>query len=87
MGLSSWSDFMNPKSKLDAESFVRSNLFRLSQLFNMEEDLTTEEKEEILIKYLTKFPDQIKSLNLQFPEKSGSWVPKTNNIGGIVKYR
>jgi len=86
MEISNWSTF-NQKSKLDAESFVKNNLFRLIQLFNIEDDFSIEEKEEILIKYLTKFPDQIKSLNLSFPNRSGSWIPKTNNIGGVVKYR
>ncbi len=65
MEVSDWSSF-NPKSKLDAESFVKNNLFRLIQLFNIEDDYSTEEKEEILIKYLTRFPDQIRSLNLLF---------------------
>ncbi len=86
MEVSDWSSF-NPKSKLDAESFVKNNLFRLIQLFNIEDDYSTEEKEEILIKYLTRFPDQIRSLNLLFLDRSGSIFPKTNNIGGVVKYR
>ena len=69
MNISQWSDFLNPKSKLDAETFVHNNLYRLIQLFNVDDELSIEEKEESLIKYLTKYPDQIKSLNLIFPNR------------------
>ncbi len=87
MGISDWNNFdYNIKSKIDAESFVKNNLFRLIQLFNIEDDISIEEKEEILIEYLTKYPDQIKSLNLVFPNKYGQMsIPKTNNIGGVYK--
>jgi hypothetical protein len=85
MGISNFSNF-SPKSKLDAESFVKSNLTRLAQLFNIEDDTTMEEKEKILIDYLSKYPDQIKSLSLQFPNKEGSVAPIVQSIGGTMKY-
>lgn len=85
MEISNWSEF-NPKNKLDAESFVKSNLTRLSQLFNIEDDISMEEKEQILIEYLTRFPDQIRSLSLRFPDKSGSVAPIVQNIGGTMRY-
>lgn len=77
----------NQKNKMNAKEFVQSNLFRLIQFFNIDENLTTEEKEQILIDYFTKYPDQITSINVTTVGKPNVSVPRLNNIGGVVKYR
>ena len=85
--IENWSNF-NIKNKLTAEDFVKNNLKRLIQLFNIEDDLTIEEKESILIEYLTKYPDQIKNLSFRFPQQDRqSIIPVIQNIGGTIKYR
>jgi hypothetical protein len=78
----------NQKNKLNAKEFVQENLFRLIQFFNIEENLTTEEKEQILIDYFTKYPDQITSINISTVGRPNPMsVPRLNNIGGVIKYR
>lgn len=78
----------NMKNKLDAESYVNANISRLTQMFNIEDDFTPEEKEKMLIEYFTRFPDQIKSISLKtFGAGTGNYIPTTNNIGGVIKYR
>ena len=78
----------NPKNNLNSSSFVKDNLYRLSQLFDVDEDLTWDEKEKILINYITKHPESIKSFNLIFPQRGISIsAPKVTNIGGLVKYQ
>ncbi len=81
-------DIYNQKNILDARSYVSRNLYKLIQLFDIEEEFTIEEKEEILIDYITRFPDVVKRLQISFPERDGStMVPKVQNIGGVYKYK
>ena len=77
----------NQKNKLNAKEFVQENLFRLIQFFNIDENLSTEEKEQILIDYFTKYPDQITSINVTTVGRPNVSVSRLNNIGGVVKYR
>jgi len=77
----------NQKNILSAKEYVNDNLYRLISTFHMEdEDFTTEEKEQILIDYFTKFPDQISSISVQTVGRPNQMsVPKLNNIGGAFK--
>ena len=82
-----WSLY-NQKNLLKAKEFVNDNLFRLVQLFNIEDDVETEEKKQILIDYFTRYPDQIKSINVYTVGNPNQLsVPRLNNIGGTFKYR
>lgn len=78
----------NPKNKLDSMSFVRNNFYRLSQLFDVDDDLSLEDKEKILVDYLNRYPESIKSISLSFPQK-GLYLssPVVTNIGQIIKYK
>lgn len=79
----------NAKTKLGAEAYVGANLYRLIQVFNMEDedDQTVEEKEKYLIEYFTRFPDQIRSVSLSTFGMPVNVTPITNNIGGIYRER
>lgn len=75
----------NLKYKLGAESYVDNNLRRLMQIFNMDEN---EDNRNELIEYFTRFPDQISKLNIEIVGRNqNSHVLRTNNIGGVVKYK
>jgi hypothetical protein len=72
----------------DIREWVQSNFWRLNQMMDIDDDLDLEEKEDILIKYFSKYPDQIKMLNIEFPQYDiDSYVPKIQNIGSYIKYR
>lgn len=78
----------NMKTKLDAKAYVEANIERLIQMYDMNDDSTIEEKQETLIKYFTRFPDQIRKISLQtFGTGPNNYVLRTNNIGGVVKYK
>jgi len=82
-----WSKY-NQDNVLKAKEYVQDNLFRLITFFNDEDGYTTEEKEQLLIDYFTKYPDQIKKINVQTVGKPNQLsIPRLNNIGGVVKYR
>lgn len=82
-----WNNW-NPKVDFEVRGWVKNNLWRLIQLINIDSDLSIEEKEEILVNYFTKYPDQIPKLNLQFPQGDrSSMTPRVQNIGGVIKYR
>lgn len=82
-----WSEW-NPKVDFEVKGWVKNNLWRLIQLMEPDEDLSDDEKEDVLVDYFTRYPDQIPKLNLQFPQGDKmSMVPKVQNIGGVVKYR
>jgi len=85
--IKSWSDW-NPKIDFEVRGWVKNNLWRLIQLISVDSDLTIEEKEELLVDYFSRYPDQIPKLNLQFPQGDGeSMIPRVQNIGGTIKYR
>lgn len=82
-----WSLY-NQKNLLKAKEFVNDNLFRLVQFFNIQDDVETEEKKQILIDYFTRYPDQIKSINFYTVGSPNQLsIPRLNNIGGTFKYR
>lgn len=85
--LKDWRLF-NQKNLLNAKSYVKDNFLRLIQLFDLSDDYTIEEKEDILIEYFTKYPEQIKSISVTTVGNPNQLaVPILNNIGGVVKYR
>lgn len=80
-----WSEY---PIRNEISSWVQSNFWRLDQMIDIDDDLTNEEKEDILIRYFSKYPDQIKTLNLEFPQLDiDIYIPKVQNIGGYIKYR
>ncbi len=82
-----WSLY-NQKNKLNAKDYVSSNLFRLVSLFKFDDECSDEEKEQLLVDYFTKYPDQIKSLSYYTVGKPNQMsVPRLMNIGGVIKYR
>lgn len=82
-----WSLY-NQKNKLKAKDYVSSNLFRLISLFKFDDECSDEEKEQLLVDYFTKYPDQIKSLSYYTVGNPNQMsVPRLMNIGGIIKYR
>lgn len=84
--LKDWRLF-NQKNLLSAKNYVKDNFLRLSQLFDLD-DYTDDEKENILIEYFTKYPDQIRSISVTTVGNPNQLsIPRLNNIGGVVKYR
>jgi len=78
----------NQKNKLSAKDYVEGNLYRLLQFFEFSDDTTIEEKEQILIDYFTKFPDQIQYMSyVTVGRPNSASIPRLNNIGGVIKYR
>lgn len=86
--LKGFSEF-NLKHKLTAESYVENNLRQLIQIMNIEgEDYDSiDEIKSDLIKYFTKFPDQITGYQLKTTGYPKHMKLSTNNIGGVIKYR
>jgi hypothetical protein len=81
-------DLYNQKNRLSAKDYVTDNLYRLIKFFNIEDDYTIEEQEQILIDYFTKYPDQIQSLSIHTIGRPHQLsVPSLNNIGGVIKYK
>ena len=79
-------DLYNQKNRLSAKDYVSDNLYRLIKFFNIEDDYTIEEQEQILIDYFTKYPDQIQSLTIHTIGRPHQLsVPSLNNIGGVFK--
>jgi len=82
-----WSLY-NQKNKLNAKDYVSSNLLRLVSLFEFDDECSDEEKEQLLVDYFTKYPDQIKSLSVYTVGKPNQIsIPRLMNIGGVIKYR
>jgi hypothetical protein len=56
---------------------------------NIDEDDydSIEDVKEVLIEYFTRFPDQISSVSLNTFGVAKNYVPRLNNIGGVIKYR
>jgi hypothetical protein len=54
---------------------------------NLDNKMDEDELKEILIKYFSRFPDQISSISLQLFGHSRNYTPTLNNIGGVIKYR
>ena len=78
----------NKKNKLSAKDYVEGNLYRLLQFFEFDDDSSIEEKEQILIDYFTRFPDQIQYMTyVTVGKPNPASAPKLNNIGGVIKYR
>ena len=79
-------DLYNQKNRLSAKDYVTDNLYRLIKFFNIEDDYTIEEQEQILIDYFTKYPDQIQSLSIHTIGRPHQLsIPSLNNIGGVFK--
>ena len=79
-------DLYNQKNRLSAKDYVTDNLYRLIKFFNIEDDYTIEEQEQILIDYFTKYPDQIQSLTIHTIGRPHQLsIPSLNNIGGVFK--
>ena len=78
----------NPKTKLDAKTYVDINFNRLVQLMNIEiEDYEDEDEiKNVLVEYFTRFPDRISSVNLQTFGVPKNYLLRLNNIGGTIKY-
>jgi hypothetical protein len=77
----------NQKNLLNAKEYVKSNFLRLVKLFKLE-NYTYEDKENILIEYFTKYPEQIKNISVTTVGNPNQLaIPTLNNIGGTVKYR
>ena len=78
----------NQKNKLSAKDYVEGNLYRLLQFFEFDDDSSVEEKEQTLIDYFTRFPDQIQYMSyFTVGKPNPASVPRLNNIGGVIKYR
>lgn len=78
----------NQKHKLSAKDYVEGNLYRLLQFFEFDDGCSIEEKEQILVDYFTKFPDQIQYMTyVTVGKPNQSSIPRLNNIGGVIKYR
>jgi len=84
--LQDYGDF-NPRTKLDAIEYVNNNYYALKQIMNLDNKMDEDELKEILIKYFSRFPDQISSISLQLFGHSINYTPTLNNIGGVIKYR
>jgi len=79
-------DLYNQKNRLSAKDYVTDNLYRFIKFFNIEDDYTIEEQEQILIDYFTKYPDQIQSLTIHTIGRPHQLsIPSLNNIGGEFK--
>jgi len=79
-------DLYNQKHRLSAKDYVTDNLYRLIKFFNIEDDYTIEEQEQILIDYFTKYPDQIQFLSIHTIGRPHQLaIPRLNNIGGVFK--
>lgn len=77
----------NPKTKLDAKTYVENNYYALKQILNIDEDDSIEDAKEVLIEYFTRFPDQISRISLNTFGVAKNYTPVLNNIGGVIKYR
>lgn len=86
--LQGFSEF-NPKHKLTAQSYVKNNIRQLMQFMNIEEEdyESIDEIESDLIKYFTKYPDQMTNYQLKTTGYPRNMNLSTNNIGGVIKYR
>lgn len=86
--LQGFSEF-NPKHKLTAQSYVKNNIRQLMQFMNIEEEdyESIDEIESDLIKYFTKYPDQMVNYQLKTTGYPRNMNLSTNNIGGVIKYR
>lgn len=84
MGLDNFNTFNN-KNYLIAKDYVEGNFLRLVQHFKIE-DLDEEQQKEELIKYFTRFPDQISRFNIQTVGGNRTqYAPKIMNIGGYMR--
>lgn len=78
----------NQKNRLSARDYVVGNLYRLLQYFEFDDETSIEEKEQILVDYFTRYPDQINYMTyVTVGRPNQSSIPRLNNIGGVVKYR
>lgn len=78
----------NQKNGLAARDYVEGNLYRLLQYFELDDETSIEEKEQILIDYFTKYPDQIQYMSyVTVGKPNPASIPRLNNVGGVVKYR
>ena len=78
----------NQKNGLAARDYVEGNLYRLLQYFELDDETSIEEKEQILVDYFTRYPDQINYMTyVTVGRPNQSSIPRLNNIGGVVKYR
>lgn len=78
----------NQKNKLSAKDYVEGNLYRLLQYFDFDDGSSIEEKEQMLIDYFTRYPDQIHYMTyVTVGKPNPASVPRLNNIGGVIKYR
>ena len=78
----------NLKNKADAKSFVSSCLYKLIGIFNIDDEYTIDEAEDLLVDYFTKYPDQIPQITVKYlGGEFRNYVLKTNNIGGIYSKR
>jgi hypothetical protein len=82
-------DNFNPKFRLDALTYVKNNLRRLIQLMgiNIDDYQSLDEIESLLIDHFTRFPDEITKVNLKTFGVARNYIPRLNNIGGVVKYK
>ena len=82
-----WSLY-NQKNRLKAKEFVHDNLSRLIKFFNFDGESSEVDREQLLIDYFTKYPDQIKSINFYTVGNTNQLsIPRLNNIGGVIKYK
>ncbi len=79
----------NPKNKLDANTYVENNFHALKQVMNIDEDDydNMDDVKNVLIEYFTRFPDQISQISLDTFGVPKNYIPKLNNLGGVIKYR
>lgn len=78
----------NPKNKLDATTYVNYNFVKLKQIMNLEDsEMEDDDIKKSLIDYFTRFPDQISQVSLNTFGVPKNYVPRLNNLGGVVKYR
>lgn len=75
----------NQKYRLDAKSYVEANLYKLMDLFNMEDYDDSDKASEVLIQYFTKYPDQISRVMMKTTGMPKNYLLTTNNIGGVFK--
>jgi DNA invertase Pin-like site-specific DNA recombinase len=69
----------------NSKEYIRKLERRKERLIEL---YTDEEKENILVEYFTKYPDQIKSISVVTVGNPNQLaIPILNNIGGIIKYK
>lgn len=90
--LKEWSNW-NPKTNREVKEFVEDHKYNLPQLWD--DNLSEDENVEKMIKYFTKYPDEMKSIingdKLTLPMNKSTNIkngaPILQNIGGVHDFK